>query len=256
MAAEPELAATVLAPRARTFTARSEPFDTYWQGTRDLTEGFRAFATYYRVNYLPHLPADRDARIVVTSCGPGYLVSTLLEAGYSNVIGIDADPDKIRHARERSLPCEVASAFAYLEAHRDTFDVIIPEQELNHLTLEETIEFLDVCREALRPGGELLAYAINGANPLVAPEHISHNIDHFYNVTEYSLAQLLHVAGLTDIRPFACKLYVFWDKPLNYVGWALTRLMEAMMRAVYRLYQEPVSIMSKRIAATARRPAA
>jgi 2-polyprenyl-3-methyl-5-hydroxy-6-metoxy-1,4-benzoquinol methylase len=255
MSAQAESTAKDVVGAGRRFTARSEPFDTYWQGTRDLNQGFRAFATYYRANYLPHLPADRQARILVTSCGPGYLVNALVAAGYVNVIGIDADPEKIQHALERSLPCEVASAFAYLEAHDEAFDVIIPEQELNHLTLDETIDFLCQCRRSLRPGGLLLAYAINGANPLVAPEHISHNIDHFYNVTERSFTQLLHVAGFTDIRPFACKLYVFWDKPLNYVGWAITQLMELMMRCVYRLYQEPVSIMSKRIAAIARRPA-
>lgn len=254
MAVEAELATEVFTPAARIFTARAEPFDTYWQGTRNLAEGFRSFATYYRVNYLPHLLRDRDAKIVVTSCGPGYLVNALVECGYRNVLGIDADPDKIRHASDRDLPCVTASAFAFLEAHPEQFDVIIPEQELNHLTLEETIDFLALCRGALRPGGQLLVYAINGANPLVAPEHISHNIDHFYNVTEYSFTQLLHLAGLTEIKPFACKLYVFWDKPLNYVGWAITNLMEWAMRAVYRLYGESVSIMSKRIAATARRP--
>jgi SAM-dependent methyltransferase len=254
MAAEPGLAALEFPPAARTFTARLEPFDTYWQGTRNLAEGFRSFATYYRVNYLPRLPRNRDARIVVTSCGPGYLVNALVEAGYRNVVGIDADPDKIRHALERSLPCQVASPFPYLEAHLNSFDAIIPEQELNHLTLDETIEFLVLCGRALRPGGRLLAYAINGANPIVATEHIAHNIDHFYNVTEHSFMQLLLLAGLTDVQPFACKLYVFWDKPLNYAGWAITNLMEWAMRGIYRLYGENVSIMSKRIAATAYRP--
>ncbi|HKQ83708.1 MAG TPA: class I SAM-dependent methyltransferase [Steroidobacteraceae bacterium] len=255
MAAEPQLAPQVFTPAERTFTARAEPFDTYWQGTRNLNEGFRSFATYYRVNYLPRLPADRAAKIVVTSCGPGYLVNALVQAGYRNVVGIDADAEKIKHARERSLPCAAASAFPYLEAHPNSFDVIIPEQELNHLTLEETIDFLAVCKNALRPGGQLLAYAINGANPLVAPEHISHNVDHFYNVTEYSFRQLLQITGFMAIQPFACKLYVFWDKPLNYVGWAVTHLMEAVLRGVYRLYGENVSILSKRIAVTAHRPA-
>ena len=33
-------------------------------------------------------------------------------------------------------------------------DVIIPEQELNHLTIDETIEFLRLCHASLKPGGK------------------------------------------------------------------------------------------------------
>jgi 2-polyprenyl-3-methyl-5-hydroxy-6-metoxy-1,4-benzoquinol methylase len=252
-AAEPHLCG---APEraARVFTARSEPFDTYWQGTRDLRKGFRDFATYYGVNYLPRITHDRAARILVTSCGPGYLVNALVRAGYTNVTGIDADPEKIRHALDQRLPCEIGSAFEYLETRPGSFDVIIPEQELNHLTLEETIDFLHVCRRSLRPGGQLLAYAINGANPFVSPEHISHNIDHFYNLTENSFAQLLRLAGFTAIQPFACQLYVFWTRPLNCVGWVVTHSMESVLRGIYRLYGEKVHILSKRIGALAYRP--
>jgi hypothetical protein len=52
-------------PPGRSFTALSEPFDTYWQGTRDLERGYRQFATYYKANYIPRLPTDRAARVAV-----------------------------------------------------------------------------------------------------------------------------------------------------------------------------------------------
>jgi hypothetical protein len=128
-----------------------------------------------------------------------------------------------------------------------------PEQELNHLTIDETVEFLHLCHEALKPNGKLLVYAINGANPLVAPEHISHNIDHFYNVTEHSLTQLLTLGEFTAIKPFACQLYVFWTRPLNYLGWAVTTLMETIIRGLFPLYDCDTRILSKRIAAEATR---
>jgi SAM-dependent methyltransferase len=229
----------------------SEPFDTCWQGTRDLERGYRQFATYYKTNYIPRLPTDRAARVAVLSCGPGYLVNTLVAAGYRHVVGVDADPARVRHARDRGLPCEVASAFPFLEARPGAFDAIVPEQELNHLTIEETIEFLRLCGRALRPGGRILVYATNGANPLVAPEHVAHNIDHLYNVTEHSLRQLLTLGGFTDVEPFPCRLYVFWHRPENYLGWAVTQATEALFRLVYRLYGQKVRILPKRIAATA-----
>jgi SAM-dependent methyltransferase len=239
----------------RALAARLEPFDSYWQAPKDVEGGFKSFTAYYKANYLPHLPSNRDARILVVSCGPGYLLNALAEAGYRNVVGIDSDPTKVAFGQRRGLACETAEAFPYLERHRGEYDVIIPEQELNHLTIEETIDFLRLCHAALKPGGRVIVYAMNGANPLVGSENLSHNIDHFYNVTEYSLTQLLELGGFVDIRPFALKLYVFWKNPLNYVGLAVTSIMELAMRIVFMLYGKKVRVLSKKVAAVAHKRA-
>jgi SAM-dependent methyltransferase len=235
----------------RRLAARLEPFDSYWQAPKDVEKGYASFAAYYRANYLRHLPQDRNVSILVVSCGPGYLVHTLRERGYRNVIGIDSDASKVEHARQRGLPCDTARAFEFLEGRVAAYDVIIPEQELNHLTLDETLEFLQLCRVALRPGGQLIVYAMNGANPLVGSENLSHNIDHFYNLTEYSLQQVLELAGFRDVRVFALKLYVFWMNPLNYVGLAVTSLLELLLRGVFVLYGKKVRVLSKKLAASA-----
>jgi SAM-dependent methyltransferase len=241
-----------IAPRA--LAARLEPFDSYWQAPKDIEKGFDSFAAYYRANYLPLMPGDRSARILVISCGPGYLVKMLKDRGYLAVLGIDSDPAKVDLAQRKGLPCQVAPAFEFLMGEPGRFDVIIPEQELNHLTLDETLEFLRLCRHALRPGGKLVVYAMNGANPLVGSENLSHNIDHFYNVTEYSLEQILKLGGFQSIRVFPLKLYVFWKNPLNYVGLGLTTLLELTLRAVFILYGKKVRILSKKIAASAATP--
>lgn len=234
--------------------ARLEPFDSYWQAPEDVESGYKSFSAYYRANYLPHIPADRDAKILVISCGPGYLVDLLAKSGYRNVIGIDSDAGKVEHARRRGLPCEVAEVFPFLALHpSEEYDCIVPEQELNHLTIEETIEFLRMCRAALRPGGRIIVYAMNGANPLVGSENLAHNIDHFYNLTEHSIGQLLQLGGFQAIRPFALKLYVFWKNPLNYVGLFVTGVLEASMRIIFKMYGKKVRIVSKKIAAVATR---
>jgi SAM-dependent methyltransferase len=237
----------------RRLAARLEPFDSYWQAPKDVESGFKSFAAYYRANYLRHLPQDRSARILVISCGPGYLVNVLAKAGYTAVVGIDSDPVKVEYARKRGLPCEVAEAFPYLERSRGQFDLIIPEQELNHLTHDETIEFLQLCHAALKPGGRIVVYAMNGANPFVGAENLAHNIDHFYIVTEYSLTQLLELGGFRAVRPFALKLYVFWKNPLNYVGLAVTTVLELVMRVLFMMYGKKVRVLSKKVAAVASR---
>jgi len=240
----------------RVLSARLEPFDSYWQAPEDVESGYSSFLAYYRANYMRHLPEDRSARILVISCGPGYLVNMLAQAGYTNVQGIDSDPAKVSHATRRGLKCEVAEAFPFLERSSGGYDVIIPEQELNHLTIAETIEFLQLCNRALRPGGRIVVYAMNGANPLVGSENVAHNIDHFYNVTEHSLSQLMRLGGFSEIRPFALKLYVFWKNPLNYVGLAVTTVLELIFRIIFKMYGKKVTVLSKKIAAVAVKPAA
>src|SRR3954454_8336979 len=139
---------TVERPVPRRLAARLEPFDSYWQAPKDVESGYAKFAAYYRHNYLKHLPADRKARILVLSCGAGYLVDLLNKEGYRNVAGIDSDPDKVAYAKLRDLACETDEALPFLErsAGGAPYDVIIPEQELNHLTLDEMIDFLALCR--------------------------------------------------------------------------------------------------------------
>ena len=69
-------------PQRRVLAARLEPFDSYWQAPANIEAGYSSFAAYYRANYLQHLPTDRGARILVISCGPGYLVNVLAQAGW------------------------------------------------------------------------------------------------------------------------------------------------------------------------------
>ena len=47
--------------------ARLEPFDSYWQAPADVESGYKSFNAYYRANYLPHIPENRDAKILVLS---------------------------------------------------------------------------------------------------------------------------------------------------------------------------------------------
>ena len=199
---------------------------------------------------LPAAPAGRPGRAYPRGqLRPGYLVSLLREAGYTDVRGIDSDPEKIAHARRRQLSCETAHAFAFLEQSHEPFDVIVPEQELNHLTLDEQLEFLSLCLRNLKPGGLMIVYGLNGANPLVGSENLAHNIDHFNTFTDYSLNQILQLAGFTDIKVMPLKLYVFWKNPLNYAGLAATSLLELFFRVCFILYGKDVKVLTKKLAA-------
>jgi len=236
--------------RSSELSARIEPFDSYWQAPDDIESGYEKFYQYYLHNYLPRLPTDKSVKILVISCGPGYLIKLLQDKGYQDVLGIDSDATKIEFAENHGLNCKTERAFEHLEGLDEYYDVIIPEQELNHLTHAETFEFLALCNKALRKDGLLLVYGLNGANPLVSAENLAHNIDHFYTMTEYSFNQILEYSNFRDIRIHPLKLYVFWKNPLNYVGLAVTTLLELTMRIIFKLYGKNVTVLTKKIAAS------
>lgn len=230
-------------------TARIEPFDSFWEAPADIEKGYGSFGRFYEHNYLKRLPAELDARILVISCGPGYLVNLLVEKGYTNAIGIDSFEEKIEHARRRGLDCQVARLFEFLGRDSEPFDAIVGEQEINHLTKDEILIFLSTCRSRLRPGGTLIVHSINGANPMTGSESRAGNFDHYNSFTQYSLQQVLEFSGFEEVRVFPLNLYVFYSNPLNYVAWAIEALKSVFFRINFMLVGKSARIFSKKIAA-------
>jgi SAM-dependent methyltransferase len=240
----------------RELTAKIEPFDSFWEAPEDIEKGYRSFYLYYKDNYSRFLPADRNANILCVSCGPGYGVHFLSATGYRNVLGIDSFPDKIEFALERKLNCRVAHAFDFLEdAADDSFDLILAEQELNHLTKDEILEFLRLCHRKLKPGARLICFALNGANPITGAEALAQNFDHQNTFTEYTFRQVLDHVNFKNVEIFDLNLYVFRGNPFNYVAMAAAAALKLFFRACYILYGKNNKLFAKKIAGTGLRPA-
>jgi nucleoside-diphosphate-sugar epimerase/2-polyprenyl-3-methyl-5-hydroxy-6-metoxy-1,4-benzoquinol methylase len=233
-------------------TAKIEPFDSFWEGPANVEKGYYTFGQFYRHNYLSFLPSDRSARILAISCGPGYLVDLLTKEGFPNVLGIDSFPEKVEQARRRNLNCIAAEAFPFLYGAPGTFDAIVCEQELNHLTKEEILKFLQLCRHSLKTNGTLIVHTLNGGNPITGAEALAQNFDHYNTFTEYTFRQVLSFAGFQDIRVIPLKLYVFYRNPLNYVLILISALYTAFFRLSFILYGKSNRIFTKKIAAICR----
>jgi SAM-dependent methyltransferase len=236
-------------------TARMEPFDSFWEAPRNIEKGYRRFRKFYSHNYLRHIPPQRDVRILVISCGPGYFVNLLVDRGYKNVVGIDSFPEKVTWAERRGLPCRVARAFRFL-GENPPWDVIFAEQEINHLTKGEILAFLALCRRKLVPGGTLVVHSINGTSPLTGAESRAGNFDHYNSFTEYSLRQVLEYTGFERISVFPLNLYVFWSNPLNYAAWVIDRINTLLFRVNFILVGKRARIFTKKLGAACTSPAA
>lgn len=239
----------------RKLTAKMEPFDSFWEGPANIEKGYTTLYKFYKHNYLPHIPGNKDSNILVISCGPGYFVDMLNRNGYANVLGIDSFEDKIKHAQAHKLNCKTADAFEFLESTSDSYDVIFCEQELNHLTKDEIIEFLNLAWSKIKPGGKLISHALNGANPITGAEALAQNFDHYNTFTEYTLHQVLEYTNFQDIKVIPLHLYVFWTNPLNYVLIALSALYTLFFRVSFIMYGKANKIFTKKIAAVAVKPA-
>ena len=234
-------------------TAKMEPFDSFWEGPENIDKGYGKFYQFYKKNYLPYIPKNKDASILVVSCGPGYFVNMLGKQGYTNVLGIDSDPEKVRHAREKQLNCRVEAGFPFVKNQPNQFDVIFCEQEINHLTKEEILHFLKLCRISLRENGIIIIHGLNGANPITGSESLAQNFDHYNTCTEYTMKQILSYSKFCDIKVIPLKLYVFYANPLNYVLILVDALFTLFFRLSFIMYGKTNWIFTKKIASIARK---
>jgi 2-polyprenyl-3-methyl-5-hydroxy-6-metoxy-1,4-benzoquinol methylase len=234
-------------------TAKIEPFDSFWEAPKDIEKGYKSFFQFYQSNYLKHLPSNKAANILVISCGPGYFVNLLNSHGYHDVLGIDSIAEKVKYAQERGLNCTVEEAFPFLEKHPERFDVIFCEQELNHLTKEEIITFLKLCRQSLRSEGILIVHVLNGANPITGAEALAQNFDHYNTFTEYTLRQVLDYSHFDDVTVIPLNLYVFYKNPVNYLLICLSTLYTLFFRFSFKLYGKENRIFTKKIGAVCRK---
>jgi SAM-dependent methyltransferase len=238
--------------RRRQLAANIEPFDSFWEAPDDIDEGYRSFYLFYKDNYARFFPSRKQASILCVSCGPGYGVNLLTDLGYTSVLGIDSFPDKIDHALKRKLNCRTAYAFDFLEDCADgTYDLVFVEQELNHLTKPEILDFLALCKRKLKFGGRLICFALNGANPITGAEALAQNFDHQNTFTEYTFKQVLRYSGYDEVEVFDLNLYVFYSNPFNYLAMAVAALLKMSFRACYILYGKNNKLFSKKIAASA-----
>ncbi|MBW2662022.1 MAG: NAD-dependent epimerase/dehydratase family protein [Deltaproteobacteria bacterium] len=233
--------------------AQIEPFDTFWEAPADVEKGFGKFGKFYRRNYFKYMPKNKSVRTLVISCGTGYMVELMNSEGYTDVIGIDSDPDKIALAKKHGLNCRAANVFPFLRENLEPFDLIFAEQEINHLTKNEILTFLGLCHKNLADGGHLTVHSLNGANPITGSEALAQNFNHFNTFTEYSLRQVLEYSYFSDIHVFPLNLYVFYENPLNYVGLAMNNILNIFFRLGFIFYGKDNKIFSKKIAAVCRK---
>ncbi|KAK9498870.1 hypothetical protein O3M35_003425 [Rhynocoris fuscipes] len=109
-------------------------------------------------------------KMLDVGCGGGILTLPLARLG-ADITGLDASNDLIEVAKcqaQKTLPSNTKVQFVcnsiedYSVLNRESFDVLIVSEVLEHVSLKEM--FLHSCIDALKPGGSIFITTINRTN--------------------------------------------------------------------------------------------
>lgn len=92
-----------------------------------------------------------QVRILDVGCGFGANMRALIDAGFTNVLGVDLNPNTVARNRGKGLDSVHADDFDGCE-----FDILIMAHVIEHLQPAELKTFLDRYLDALKPGGVLI----------------------------------------------------------------------------------------------------
>ncbi len=209
---------------------------------------------YFRRNYSPFLPKQRDASVRDIACGGGHFLQFLLTEGYTNFSGIDISPECIEICRRIGVRVEQADAFEYLSRKQGRFDAIVCNDFLEHLPKDRAFEFVRLCRSALDEGnGVLIMKVPNAACPLVGCRTRYIDITHEMSYTDHSLRTLLVTCGFRDVTIVGPDIYVTRNPLANCLGRMLFCAATATFRVLYYLYGVKTRhVMTKNLLAVAR----
>lgn len=203
---------------------------------------------YFRKNYIPYMPADKQCRILDVGCGRGLYMVACRAEGYQNVCGVDISAENVAFCKGEGLNVIREDALKYLLAHPNSCDCIIFNDFIEHLYKDEIADMLEAMLGALTPGGVLLVKTINAANPYVAASGRYIDFTHEQCFTETSLAQIMHACGFRNIAVRGCDIYVFGL--VGVLAKALSKVISFFLRMKSVLYgRVSVRIFTKSIMA-------
>jgi cyclopropane fatty-acyl-phospholipid synthase-like methyltransferase len=212
----------------------------------------RQAETYFRHNYLQHLPKSKSAPILEVGSGLGQFLTFCRTHGYTNVSGVDLSAANVAFCTERNLEVELADAFEYLAETSRSFKVIVMNDVIEHIAKARILPFLGRALARLEPGGVLILKTFNMADPIMGTHGRYADFTHEVGWTEESMREVLEQVGYQHVKVLPSNLYVFYANPLNYVALAISKAFAFFFRCYFRLNGRPTTkVFTKNLIAVA-----
>lgn len=155
----------------------------------------RAYRHYLR----GWLPENQNATVLDVACGGGKLLYFFKRLEYPNIGGVDISPEQVRLSRQVTPNVTEANALDFLISQKDTFDLIIGLDIVEHFHKPEVLDFLDACCGALKTGGRLVLQTPNADSPW-GTVHRYNDFTHEVGFNANALARLMSLVGFTNIE--------------------------------------------------------
>lgn len=200
-------------------------------GKRNRLDGvFKGMMRIYSQMYDRYMPDDKGASIIDIACGAGQFVRYCLNKGYDNVIGVDLSIPQVAYC-ETHIPGKVKliNGLEYLKNHKDSLDLVVANDFIEHLTSEQGIEFVGLVKDALRDSGRVILKTANMA-ALGGIVMRYNTLDHEVGYTEVSLEALLGIWEFKDIEIIELKPFKRTGKIAR---WCYNKILRALYKNFY-----------------------
>lgn len=226
----------------------------HFGGFRESDESFKLQARYFEKNYLPHMPKDKNARIVDLGTGLGHFLYFLREHGYKNILGVDVGKEVIEFCRHKNLPVHESEIITYLENLKEPVDCFILNDVLEHQVKPTMWRMLEGIRAGLKEGGVFLVKVPNMGNPLLGNDGRYIDITHEVGFDQHSMKETLLMANFRDVKVYGTDIYVTENPLKNMLARTAAGILNKLWLIIFKLYgRTDTTIFTKNILAVGKR---
>jgi 2-polyprenyl-3-methyl-5-hydroxy-6-metoxy-1,4-benzoquinol methylase len=153
---------------------------------------------FFANEIVPHLPKNKNVKILDIGCGNGSLLAAAKEAGYLNVTGIDISAEQVEIANKLGVVEVQQGNLKDLIRNQDfKFDVVTGMDIIEHFTKDELTELVLDIKEVLNPGGFMMFRTPNMDAPM-ASVFAHGDFTHECLLNKSSAMQLMKSCGLAN----------------------------------------------------------
>lgn len=180
---------------------------------------------------------SKELNILDYGCGFGELTFYLMSF-FDNIIGVDASFEQIEIAKKNNLPVQCVSVTDFniwVEGNINKFDVIFLMDVLEHIQVEDQIEFMRSLYRILKDDGYIYIKVPN-ANSLLASRWRYNDWTHYNSFTESSLEFVCENSGFSNFKYLKDETSIV--PKLAYIPRPSTLLyyFKSLVRFTWRLY--------------------
>jgi 2-polyprenyl-3-methyl-5-hydroxy-6-metoxy-1,4-benzoquinol methylase len=154
----------------------------------------RAYAWYLRRWW----PNNNSARVGELACGNGKLLHVLKMRGYSNLSAVDISPAQVEIAKQVTDDVTLGSALDWLDARKESFDLLVSLDLIEHFNKGEALQFIELIYAALKPGGRIVIQTPNADSPF-GLQHRYNDLTHEFLLNANLISRLLLRSGFTNV---------------------------------------------------------